>query len=229
MVYVTGDTHGSIDIKKLTTKEFPQQKSMTKDDFLIICGDFGCVWDDSKDDLYWRKWFNDKPFTTLFVDGNHENHKLLAMFPVVERFGGKVHQIKPSVFHLMRGEIYNIDGAKIFCLGGASSHDKWCRTQDVSWWEEEIPSKAEFDHAVDSLEKANWSVDYIITHCAPKGVQQRLATWYENDPVTSLLQLIDENTKFKHWYFGHYHVDVTVDKRHTALYQKVIPIGEVLR
>lgn len=227
MVYVTGDTHGSIDIKKLTTKKFPQQNSMTKDDFLIVCGDFGCVWDNSKNDLYWQKWFDDKPFTTLFVDGNHENHKLLAMFPVVERFGGKVHQIKPSVFHLMRGEIYDINGSKFFCLGGASSHDKWCRKQDVSWWEEEIPSKAEFEHAVETLEKHDWCVDYIVTHCTSKSVQAQIAHWYENDAVTSFLQFVEENCRFKHWYFGHYHVDLDVDERHTALYHRVLPLGGV--
>lgn len=48
MVYITGDTHGEIDVHKLTKKNFPIQKQMTKDDSLIICGDFGCVWDGQK-------------------------------------------------------------------------------------------------------------------------------------------------------------------------------------
>ena len=41
MIYVTGDTHANIDIEKLNTTKFPQQKNLTKDDYLIICGDFG--------------------------------------------------------------------------------------------------------------------------------------------------------------------------------------------
>lgn len=47
MIYITGDIHGDIDIHKLTTQNFPQQRTMTKDDYLIICGDFGLLWDDS--------------------------------------------------------------------------------------------------------------------------------------------------------------------------------------
>lgn len=43
MVHITGDTHGEIDSHKLTVKNFPQQKLMTKSDSLIVCGDFGCV------------------------------------------------------------------------------------------------------------------------------------------------------------------------------------------
>lgn len=48
MIYVTGDTHANIDIEKLNTTKFPQQKNLTKDDYLIICGDFGLCWDGSR-------------------------------------------------------------------------------------------------------------------------------------------------------------------------------------
>ena len=42
MIYLTGDTHGGIDIRKLLDKEF--EKKVTSQDFLIICGDFGFIW-----------------------------------------------------------------------------------------------------------------------------------------------------------------------------------------
>ena len=32
MIYITGDTHGEIDISKLNSKNFPQGNSLTKDD-----------------------------------------------------------------------------------------------------------------------------------------------------------------------------------------------------
>lgn len=43
-IFITGDTHGSYDIQKLARKNFPEGKTLTKDDYVIICGDFGCVW-----------------------------------------------------------------------------------------------------------------------------------------------------------------------------------------
>jgi hypothetical protein len=49
---------------------------MTKADYVIICGDFDGVWakdEESKEEKYNLDWLNNKPFTTLFVDGNHEN------------------------------------------------------------------------------------------------------------------------------------------------------------
>jgi len=72
MIYITGDLHGGIDISKLNAKNFPQQKLLDKDDFVIVTGDFGLVFDNSKEELFWRNWLLEKNFTTIFVDGNHE-------------------------------------------------------------------------------------------------------------------------------------------------------------
>ena len=70
MIYITGDTHGGF--QRFTTDHFPQQKQMGRDDYAIITGDFGGVWGDSPREAYWLDWLEKKPFTTLFVDGNHE-------------------------------------------------------------------------------------------------------------------------------------------------------------
>jgi hypothetical protein len=63
------------------------------------------------------------PLRPLFVSDNHENCDLLASFPVSEWNGGKVQFIKPSVIHLMRGQVFTIDSRKFFTMGGATSHD----------------------------------------------------------------------------------------------------------
>lgn len=46
---------------------------------------------------------------TLFVDGNHDCHPRLADYPVKEWNGGLVHEIRPHVLHLMRGQVFNIN------------------------------------------------------------------------------------------------------------------------
>lgn len=47
-IFVTGDLHGQIDIRKLNKRNFPIQEELTKEDYLIIVGDFGLVWHDTK-------------------------------------------------------------------------------------------------------------------------------------------------------------------------------------
>lgn len=224
MIYVTGDTHADIDIGKLNTSKFPQQKEMTKDDYLIVCGDFGLVWDGSRREIHWQDWLSDKPFTTLFVDGNHENFDILRMMPVVEKFGGYVREIAKDIYHLERGQVLNIDGKKLFVMGGARSVDKEYRTEHLSWWQEEMPSAEEMNRAIDALDSENWNVDYVITHCAPRSIQQMIASWYENDPAVSFLERIRTQLIFRRWYFGHYHIDRQINEQFVALYNNVVPI-----
>ena len=35
MIYITGDTHG--DFSRFSVEAFPEQKNMTKDDYVTIC------------------------------------------------------------------------------------------------------------------------------------------------------------------------------------------------
>lgn len=69
MIYITGDTHGALSMNRLNSDNFPQGKELTKDDYVIICGDFGLVWNNNGEDYWWRRWLDNKPWTTLFVDG----------------------------------------------------------------------------------------------------------------------------------------------------------------
>ena len=223
MIYVTGDTHQNINIKKLTIDFFPEQKFMTKNDYVIICGDFGCVWNGSNSDKYWQRWFDNKNFTTLFVDGNHENFNLIKQYPISEWNGGKVQFITPSIIHLMRGEIYNIDGYSFFAMGGASSHDIEFRTENISWWKDELPNDKEYENAFKNLEKHNNKVDFIISHCCSDNVQNMINSNYVHDKLTNFFRIIDETVEFKKWFFGHYHIDKDFGK-YRCLFEDVIKI-----
>lgn len=224
MIFVTGDTHANIDIGKLAVKNFPRQKDLSKSDYLIVCGDFGLVWDGSSREMWWQDWLTEKSFTTLWIDGNHENFDILREFPLTERFGGAVREIAPDIFHLDRGQVLTIDKKKIFVMGGARSHDKEYRIEHISWWEQEMPSRDEMDRAIESLDKHQWKVDYVLTHCAPRSIQSMLADWYENDPLVSFLERVQKDLDFKHWYFGHYHLDKRINDKFTALYNEIIKI-----
>lgn len=223
MIYVTGDTHQNINIKKLTTDFFPEQKFMNKNDYVIVCGDFGCVWDNSNSDKYWQRWFNNKNFTTLFVDGNHENFNLIKQYPISEWNGGKVQFITPSIIHLMRGEIYNIDEYSFFAMGGASSHDIEFRTENISWWKDELPNDQEYENAFKNLKKHNNKVDFIISHCCSDNVQNMINSNYVHDKLTNFFSIIDETVEFKKWFFGHYHIDKDFGK-YRCLFEDVIKI-----
>ena len=75
-IYVTGDVHGRAEYgaSRFAFRSWPLGRTLTSDDVVIVAGDFGFVWDGSNAERYWLDWFESKPWTTCFVDGNHENH-----------------------------------------------------------------------------------------------------------------------------------------------------------
>lgn len=246
MIYITGDTHS--DFSRFKENKFPIQTEMTKDDYVIICGDFGGVWtfeEESSREKEILDWLNNKNFTTLFVDGNHENFNRLYNYPVEEWHGGKIHKIRDSVLHLMRGEVFDIDNKKIFAFGGASSHDiqdgildldeeekiyqmrkrgAYFRNRDFSWWDLELPTEEEIQNGIKKLEKANYKVDYIISHCCPTNIQTFINPSFKKDILTDYLQEISEKCEFKKWYFGHYHEYRQVNTQYVLLYEDIVPL-----
>ena len=221
MIYITGDTHGMIDWEKINTTRFPEQKELTKDDYLIILGDFGGVWDGAEQDRYILKTYDKRNFTTLFIDGNHENHDLLDKYPVENWNGGKVNRISGSVIHLMRGQVFTIEGITFFTMGGAESTDKQYRKEGQSWWAREMPSEEEYEEALCNLSKHNFNVDTVLTHCAPEGYIAGVVDRSGNKLTRFLDELITvHNLEFSSWYFGHYHRDMDWDK-FSLVYNKV--------
>ena len=93
MVYVTGDTHGD-----LTRFKDPQMKKLRKGDTLIICGDFGFIWNGSKQERSALRKLAAKDFTIAFIDGCHENFDILESYPTETWNGGMARVIAPTSY-----------------------------------------------------------------------------------------------------------------------------------
>ena len=124
MIYCTGDTHGN-QYKWVEQLE----PVLSSGDILIICGDFGIGFWNGR---YWSEetfldYISEQNYTVLFVDGNHENFNKLNSYPVEAWNGGKVHKLRHNLIHLMRGEVYCIEGLRVFTFGGGYSIDKYRR------------------------------------------------------------------------------------------------------
>lgn len=251
-IWITGDIHS--DHSRFSTDSFPEQKEMRKDiDYVIILGDFGLVWDcngENKNEKYWLNWLEDKPFTTLFIDGNHDNIPRLNNYPIKQWGSGLVNEIRPHVLRLRRGEVFTIEDKKFFAFGGASSHDisdgildyeddNWrdkvskldkrgkymYRIKGLSWWKEELPNEEEMNNGIENLKKNDNCVDFIITHSPPASVIALLGQGlYEQDILTQYLENIRVNTEYKRHFMGHMHVDRVINDKDIILYEQIIRI-----
>lgn len=249
MIYLTGDCH--FRFSKLNVKNFPESKHLTKDDIVIICGDFGIgPWiNNEKENRYWLDWLNKRNFTVAFCDGNHENFDTLDALPVDTWHGGKVHFIRPHVIHLMRGQYYEIGQNTFWVFGGARSHDitdgilkpddpdfrkKRRELDDIgglyridhwTWWEREMPSKEEYEEGLRNLQAHGNQVDYIISHAISGKLQSKYLYEPEQNELSTYFDRISETVDYRRWYFGHYHADMDVDEKHTLLYDNIVRVG----
>ena len=153
--------------------------------------------------------------------GNHENYDAYKGYPKEEWHGGQIQRIRPSVLHLMRGQVYELNGRKFFTMGGASSHDiqdgilepddpdfeekfqqleqrgALFRVNHRSWWAEELPSEAEY-------------LDVFS------------GGMFKKDALTEFFDEVRQKCTFRYWFFGHYHSNMVIEKKYAMLYEQII-------
>jgi predicted phosphohydrolase len=231
MIYIIGDRHGEED--GFSEQKLPGQSLWTSDDTVIVTGDFGYVMRGEWNNLPEKNKLNalaQKPYTILFCDGNHEGFDYLEQYPQEVRYGAPVCRIRDNVFWLQRGYIYTIEGKTFFVMGGAYSVDKAFRMsyQEICgekiWFEQELPSPEEYRRAIQNLEANNNTVDYVITHTAPRSMIPRIIHSYPDDhdrELTGFFEWIYHDIHFTHWYLGHFHCDMHIGEQITVCYEAI--------
>ena len=224
MIYITGDTHG--EVSRFT--QFYEDYQPKPDDYLIVAGDFGCIFglglrDESKLDQ-----LAELPYTILFLDGNHECFPRIYEYPVEEWHGGRVHRVRSNVLHLMRGQVFEIEGIRIFTMGGGYSIDVMYRIPGRTWWPAEMPSEEEYAEAMSNLAHHGNAVDVIISHAAPEETMQMFvqtnvisSRFPQEMRLNGFLENVRQTVQHKHYYFGHMHLDQRLFRNQTALYYDV--------
>ncbi|HFS82385.1 MAG TPA: metallophosphatase family protein [Epsilonproteobacteria bacterium] len=218
-IFVCGDTHGlPYDTEKLNSRNFLEQKNLTKDDVVIQLGDFGWVWHPigtNKEQEYWLDWLAGKKYTLAVVLGNHENYTIIETLPTTMKWNNEVKVLERkngSIYFLKRGAIYSINNKEILTIGGAISTDKSQRAIDISWWAQEELSSTEREACLNEISLSNKVFDYVLTHTCPS----RLVENFSKDPlrvqdsVAQFLDHVDEQIEFKQWHFGHFHKDKSI-------------------
>lgn len=223
MIYITGDLHGEQSRFDLIQSQCP----ITQGDTLLVCGDFGFLFHNTQSEQNFLDTLEQLPFTIAFIDGNHENFPALFSCPEQIWMGGRVHVLRPSVLHLMRGQIFTIEGLRFFTFGGAASIDKDWRAEGQSWWPQEIPSSEEYHEADRNLQACNGQVDYILTHTMPWQIAaisgKTRGIWPDRELMGYFDYLMDK-LMYKTWFCGHMHDDCSLPGNIRVLYYDVIPI-----
>lgn len=215
MIYITGDTHGDINI--FNERHLGQLK---KGDTLIITGDFGFIWDNSKEEIKNLKKLQKKKYDILFVEGAHENFERLKEFEEVKLHEGSARKIADNIYCLNRGELYDIEGYTLFALGGGLAPEADETDHPVS-----MPNDEDLEYAVVNIEEQRRSVDIIITHEAPASVKRMIDRNASINDLNIFLDTVMHNTRYRQWYFGSLHEDRAISKNLICVFEEVYKVS----
>lgn len=216
MVFITGDIHG--DIERFTDKKF---RSLTENDTVIVCGDFGFFWNNSDEELKAREKLRKLPFRILFVLGINDNAELLKPYRQEFLGGGVARRIYENLFMLESGEFYNIGGKTFFAVGGGDISDY------ISGDELPVITPPEKAYAEKAAKEYGGKVDFVVTHEAPNSVKQFLDLGERSfGGICELLDKINGTLEYGKWFFGKYHIDRPISYKMQAVYNALVPLGE---
>lgn len=215
MIYVTGDMHGELEV-------FSERKlgQIKKNDTLIVTGDFGFLWNDSKEEQKNLKKLGKKKYNILFVEGAHENLELIKQHEEVDFCGGKAYRIADNIYCLKRGDIYTVESRRIFALGGGLPPFEDQGEENPP----SMPDDDELNRAVENLQAHHREVDIIITHEAPASVKKLIDRRAAINDLNIFLDTVLHNTRYGRWFFGSLHQDRAISENLICVFEDVYGI-----
>lgn len=219
MIFITGDMHGD----KTRFKKV-KKSGIKKGDTLLVCGDFGFLWNNTSAEKRVLKWIGKRRYNVAFVDGYNDKAELLEAYPISEWNEGGARVISGKLVALLRGEVYHIEEKTVFAFGGGDSND---RENDSSNDYLKLPTTEQIANAYENLAKVNNIVDIIITHDTSSKIKQ--FNDMETNELTHLhtfLQDISMSVKFKKWYCGKYHYNKIIPPCYHMLFTDVVKYSD---
>ncbi len=211
MILITGDVHG--DFTRFKDKRL---KKLRKSDALIICGDFGMIWDGSRKEKAILKRLGRRRYSILFVEGSHESFAELEKYPLEEWCGGLTRKISGNLRQLIRGNVYEIAGKRIFAFGGGKAED----SSDPLQMKYEVPDEKELSDADKRLSEYGNEVDIVISYEPPASIGEFLGGEPETNTISAYLEEKKNALAFKQWFFGKFHRNKRIPTRFTAVFDE---------
>jgi Icc-related predicted phosphoesterase len=235
-VVVAGDWHANA---KYAVRAVEWARDTHNADTIIHVGDFGYTFPRAFLDALSAALAENNQ-RLYFVDGNHDNHELLASLATAE---DGTRPLTDSIAYLPRGLRWEWYGVRYLALGGAHSVDRQARTPGVSWWGDERISMRDV-----LLATAGGPADVMFTHDCPSGVEIKglRSGQFPPDEIRAsesnreLLRAVMDEVNPGFVYCGHYHVRQSasirngmtrveiLDRDEMWFKENMVPLGEGL-
>ena len=217
MIYLIGGNDPKHNLSQLS---FLTEFDIKKEDYVVLLGNIGYPNEET------IKYLTTFPFTTLFLEGLSDNTNKLYKLEEIDWNGGKVHKIADNVLHLIRCNLYTIEGKTIFAIGGDVTYNRDMLRRDIDYYTKECPSKDELDEAVKVLTTAAYKVNYILSTIPDSRTMLQFDSNLHPNDLSNWMFDMSNKVIYDRWYFGQYPevIDRDFDKC-TGIGDGIIPLG----
>jgi predicted phosphodiesterase len=191
MILFVGDTHGDLNFAQACAEVAADYNHAP----IVQVGDWGYLWPGRDKAEQLAEILRHHSVTMHFIDGNHDDHARLPMYPLPH----------PLVYH-PRGTAADVGGHRVLFMGGAPSFDRDLRVKGRSWWPEEVITQAQVDAALEHS-----GINVVVTHDAPdyppgftpKGSEEHVIKSAQS--MAFVRQVVEHHSPKVHVH-GHWHV-----------------------
>lgn len=217
-IFICGDTHCNLEY----TLSMIDVAHDLNSHVILVAGDFG-IWGHIEQGVTFLSEVSARlaktDITLMFVDGNHENHDILAAYQTEYflRYDGVpgLVPIKPNILYIPRGHIFSLGGKTFMGFGGAYSVDRANRILGHSWWAGEEITQAGLETAIHNFKTSGKDVDCILSHEGPLNVAKPPFRECKEDPRSQIqrgyIQTLLKEVQPSYLFFGHYHTHSVFD------------------
>ena len=170
-----------------------------KEDYVILLGNIGYPHEETV------KYLTTFPFTILFIEGLSDNTNELYKLEEIDWNGGKVHKIADNVLHLIRCNLFTIEGKTIFAIGGDVTYNRDMLRRDIDYYIKECPSVDELDEAVKVLTTAAYKVNYILSTIPDSKTMLQFDSDLHPNDLSNWMFDMSNKVIYDRWYFGQHH------------------------
>lgn len=214
-MYFLGDLHGSISHFLYTLVRL-NKKGLN----VIQVGDFGIGFNNEKVELKNLDYLNQSLIewdcNLYIIRGNHDDPKFFK-----GDYKDKINKMYSNIHFVEDYEVLEIENKKIFFLGGGISIDRTYRTENKTYWKDEVVVYDE--NKIKNVIKNHDDIDIIVTHsapmwCEPQGINAPIVRTYckidedlkkdlieERETLSKIFDELNEKFKFKYHFYGHFH------------------------